>query len=173
MDIFEAISKRHSVRQFHSNRPVDEKTVRDILEAGIKAPSAGNEQCWHFVVVRDPDLKHRLAVEAGHQPFIGDAPVTLVVCADLDCAEMNYGQRGRNTYALQDTAAAIENMLLATCALGLGACWIGAFDERAAAAILGLPKHLRPLAMLPIGVPAEAARRVPPRRSLEEVTTFR
>jgi nitroreductase len=173
MDIFEAISKRHSVRQFHGNRPIDDSVVRNILEAGIKAPSAGNGQPWHFVVVRDQNLKHRLAVEAGHQPFIAQAPVTIVVCADLDRAERNYGQRGRHTYALQDTAAAIENMLLATCALGLGACWVGAFDEGVAASILGLPGHLRPLAILPIGVPAEPAVRVPPRRALREVTTFR
>jgi len=172
MDIFELIKHRRSIRKFDPTKAVDEKTVTKILEAAIWAPSAGNTQCWRFQVVRDPDLKKRLAVEAGHQPFINDAPVVIVVCADLDHVERSYGERGRFTYALQDTAAAIENMWLAVTALGLGCCWIGAFSEDEAARILGLPKNLRPVAMLPIGVPAEKPK-PPPRRAIAEVTRYR
>lgn len=172
MDLFEIIKMRRSIRRFDPAKPVDERTVTKILEAGIWAPSAGNTQCWMFHIVRDTDLKKRLATEAGHQPFINDAPVVIVVCADLDHLERSYGERGRFTYALQDTAAAIENMLLSVTALGLGCCWIGAFNEDAAAKILGLPKGLRPVAMLPIGVPAERPK-PPPRRSLAEITVYR
>jgi len=172
MDLFEVIRMRRSVRKFDSTKDVDDKTVKKILEAGIWAPSSGNTQCWRFHVVRDANIKRRLATDAGHQPFINEAPVVIVVCADLDLLERSYGERGRFTYALQDTAAAMENMMLAVTALGLGCCWIGAFREEEAAKILGLPKGLRPVAMLPIGVPAEKPR-VPSRRALEEVTTHR
>ena len=173
MDIFESIAKRRSIRQFREGDPVDEATVRKILDAGIAAPSAGNCQCWRFTVVRDRALKHRLAFEAGHQRFIEQAPVAIVVCADLDVAAKTYGDRGSGTYALQETAAAIENMLLAITALGYGSCWVGAFNESVAAEILGLPKHVRPLAILPIGIPAEPAMHTPPRLKIEEVVTFR
>lgn len=173
MDLFEVLKLRRSVRQFRRDVAVDDGTLRRILEAGIQAPSAGNEQCWRFIAVRDEGLKRRLATEAGHQVFIEQAPVVIVVCADLEAAGKKYAERGRDTYALQETAAAIENMLLAASALKLGSCWIGAFDECKASQILELPASLRPVAMLPIGEPAEPATRVPPRRRLEEVAEFR
>jgi len=173
MDLFEAIKTRRSIRDFKFDEPVDDEKVQKILEAAINAPSAGNGQNWHFEVVRDPDIKHRLATEAGHQSFISRVPVTIVVCADLERAETGYGTRGREMYSLQETAAAIQNMLLVITALGLGTCWIGAFDEGVAARILGLPENLRPVAMLPIGVPAGPVKRVPPKRSVDEVTTFK
>lgn len=172
MDIFDAIAKRRSIRKFDGTKPVDEEVVRKILEAGIQAPSAGNGQSWRFVVVRDKSLKHRLAFEAGHQQFIDEAPVAIVVCSDLELAEHHYGERGRKTYSIQETAAAIENMLLAVTALGFGSCWVGAFNESVAKEILDLPKNLRPLAILPIGVPATTPTRATPRRKVEEVTRF-
>lgn len=172
MDIFELIRTRRSVRKFDSTKDVDEGTVKKILEAGIWAPSSGNTQCWRFQIIRDKELKRRLASEAGHQPFIADAPVVIVVCADLDHLERSYGERGRFTYALQDTAAAIQNMLLTITSLGLGCCWIGAFIEEKASKILNLPRGLRPVAMLPIGVPKENPK-VPARRPVDEVTTYR
>jgi nitroreductase len=172
MDIFELIKTRRSIRSFDSSKPVNDETIKKILEAGIWAPSAGNTQCWRFFVIRNEKIKGRLAVEAGHQPFIAEAPVVIVVTADLDYIEKSYGGRGRYTYALQDTAAAIQNILLAVTALGLGCCWVGAFLEEKAAKILELPQNLRPLAMLPIGHPAEKPA-APPRRKVEEVTVYR
>lgn len=173
MDIFEAIQKRRSIRQFDPAKPVGDDVVQKVLEAGIMAPSAGNGQSWRFFVVRDRALKKRLALEAGHQAFIDECPVAIVVCSDLASAEEGYGERGRGTYSLQETAAAVENMLLAITALGFGCCWVGAFNESVASEILGLPKGVRPLAILPIGVPAEPKAKIPPRMKIEEVTTFR
>ncbi len=172
MDFFETAKKRRSVRQFKASSAVSNEDVRVMLETAIMAPSAGNTQCARFFVVRTPELKHRLATEAGHQIFIEQAPVVIVVAADLNVVGKGYGERGRNTYALQDTAAAVQNMLLAATALGYGACWIGAFDEAKAAQILDLPEHVRPLAMIPIGVSAEPGSRVPTRKSVEDVTRF-
>lgn len=172
MDFFEVIRKRRSVRSFNSSKPVDEENIKKILESAIMAPSAGNTQCWRFFVIKDGNLKKQLAVEAGHQPFIAQAPVVIVVTADLDHIERGYGERGRYTYALQDTAAAIENMLLTVTALGLGCCWVGAFLEEEATRILGLPPNLRPVAILPIGFSAEEPQ-APPRKSIDKVTVYK
>jgi len=173
MDTFEAIETRRSVRQFKTDHDISDEDIEKILHAAIMAPSAGNSQCWHFIVVRDAFLKERLAKEAGQQLFIEQAPIVIVVCADLEKSRAAYGDRGHATYALQDTAAATENMLLAARALNLGACWIGSFEEAKASDILGLPKNLRPVAMVPIGVPNEPTKRIPPRRKIDEVVDYR
>ncbi len=173
MDFWEVVEQRRSIRRFRPDRDVPPETVERILRAAIAAPSAGNRQPWHFYVVREPQSKEWLARAAYNQRFVAEAPVVVVVCADPGQSAGRYGQRGSSLYCLQDTAAAVENMLLAVTALGLGACWVGAFDEVAAATALGLPPHLRPVAMVPIGHPAErrSSRRTP-RRPLAEVTTF-
>ncbi len=154
MDVFEAIEKRRSVRSFEPNRDVPEELVEEILRCGCQAPSAGNVQPWRFIVVRDEGLKQALAAAAQGQDFVAQAPVVIVVCADLASHSLSYGQRGVELYSIQDTAAAIENMLLAATALGLGACWVGAFREDEAAQALHLVKDMRPLALIPAGYAA-------------------
>jgi len=168
MDFWALVKKRRSVRKFDPKRPVSEEQTDKILEAAIWAPSAGNMQCWRFFVVRNPEVKDQLAIRAGHQPFLNDAPVLIVVCADLAQIAHSYGSRGSETFAIQDTAAAIENILLAVTDLGLAACWIGAFDEGRVSNILKLEEGIRPLAMLPIGYAADDPR-PPRRRPLSEV----
>lgn len=172
MDVFEAINKRRSVRKFKQDAPVSNDVVRKIIGAAILAPSAGNVQPWRFFVVRNEEIKRRIALEAGHQKFIDEVPVAIVVCADLESAEKGYGKRGRETYAIQDTAVAIENMMLAAIALGFSTCWVGAFNESVASEILGLPATLRPVAIIPVGVAANSTISMPPKKKVEDVTTF-
>ena len=117
-------------------------------------------------------LKGSLQTDAGHQLFIEQAPVAIVMVADLDAVGEGYGERGRSTYALQDTAVAAENILLAATALGYGSCWVGSFDEMEAIKILDLSGTLRPVAILPLGIPNEPTMRVPPRKKIEEITKF-
>ncbi len=167
----EAIARRRSIRQFKPTA-VPEEHLEAMLEAAVLAPSAGNRQPWRFLVIRNPELRQRLAAAAHGQKFVAAAPVALVVCADLPRTESRYGQRGRELYALQDTAAAIQNLLLTAVAYGYGTCWVGAFDEEQAAAVLELPPSLRPVAIIPIGVPA-ASPRAPGRLPLEEVVEYR
>ena len=171
MELSEVIRKRRSVRTFDGTQDVSDEDIQTILEAGIQAPSSGNTQCWHFVVVKDPDLKTKLSTDAGHQSFIREVPVVIVVCIDLEVSA-NYGERGINTYSLQDTAAAIQNMLLTITDLGLATCWVGAFNEEPAAEILSLREGLRPIAMLPIGYPIKSPN-MPKRKSIDEVTEWR
>ena len=167
MDLFEAIYGRRSIRSFKPE-PFPEEALTRILDAGRWAPSAGNVQPWEFIVVRDGRLKRGLAEAALHQTFIAEAPVVIVVCADLARARSSYGLRGETLYCLQDTAAAVQNMLLAAYALGLGACWVGAFDEKAVKSLLEIPERCRPVAIIPIGYPAEQPWK-PSRRSLRSI----
>ncbi len=144
------------------------------MECGLKAPSAGNMQPWQFIIVKRPELKANLAEAAHGQKFVQDAPVVIVVLADPGRSAGRYGSRGSDLYCIQDTAAAVQNMLLAVVGFGLGACWVGAFDEQAAGRVLELPGHLRPVAMIPIGYPKERPmpRRPRQERPWEEVVTI-
>jgi nitroreductase len=147
------------------------EVVERLLEAAIRAPSAGNRQPWHFYVVRDPAVRHGLDKAAYGQHFISQAPVAIVVCADPEQSAGRYGQRGRGLYCLQDTAAATEHILLAAVAAGFGGCWVGAFDEEQAARVLNLPAQHRPIAILPIGKPAGEPGRRTPRQPVQSVAT--
>jgi nitroreductase len=154
MDVFEAIAKRRSIRKYQ-DKDVDDKLIGVLLWAAAQAPSAGNLQDWRFIVVRDKKTKELLYDAALKQEHVKRAPVLIVVCSDLEVLSLRYGKRGELVYALEDCAAAIENMLLAATALGLGACWIGAFDEEDVKNILRLPDFVRPIAIITIGYPAE------------------
>ena len=166
--LLELIGSRHSVRRF-SSEPVTAETEQRLLAAACAAPSAGNGQPWFFVRVRSAELRARLCVAALSQRLLVEAPLCVVVCVDQRRAQQAYGERGVSLYSLQDTAAATENLLLAAHALGLGACWVGAFREQEVAALLELPEHLRPVAIVPIGVPDEEPS-PPGRRPLGEVS---
>jgi nitroreductase len=139
MDVAEAIRSRRSIRAF-TDAGVSREQVAELLGAGKSAPSAGNLQARDFFVISSQGVKDSLArIEP-------------------------YGARGRELYCLQDAAAAVQNMLLAAHSMGLACCWVGAFDESQVHEILKLPGHLRPVAIVPVGHPAERGRG-PPKRS--------
>jgi nitroreductase len=156
MEFFEVLKLRRSTRAF-TDEAVSEYEIVKLLEAARLAPSAGNIQPWVFVVVRDADMKGRLAEAALNQSFIKKAPVVIVVCADPDRSRQRYGGRGENLFCVQDSAAAVQNMLLAAVDLGLGACWV--------------PESLRPVAVVPVGRPAEKPS-LPYRRPLGEIVRY-
>jgi len=155
MDVLEAIKRRRSIRAFKSD-DVSPEIVENLLGAARWAPSAGNIQPWEFIVVRKPEIKRRLVEAALDQTFIEEAPVVIVVCANENRSSQGYGMRGKTLYCIQDTAAAIQNINLAAYFFGLGTCWIGAFREEKAREILKIPQGIRPVAIIPVGYPAEA-----------------
>jgi nitroreductase len=152
MEIFECIISRHSVREY-DKKDVPNELLGQLLEATIHAPSAGNIQPWEFIVVKDKKIKSELADAALKQRHVEEAPVVIVVCADVEKISDKYGERGKNLYCIQDTAAAIENMLLSATSLGLGTCWVGAFEEDKVKTILNIPDKLRPIALITVGFP--------------------
>ena len=154
LDVFEAIRDRRSIRAYE-RKDVSDKDVKRLIDAARMAPSAGNIQPWEFVIVRKAELKHRLSTAALNQTFIQEAHVVIVVCANEMLSAQGYGSRGKNLYCLQDTAAAIQNLLLAAHALGLGACWVGTFREEEVRDVVKAQRGVRPVTIVPVGYPAE------------------
>ncbi|MDD4579260.1 MAG: nitroreductase family protein [Methanothrix sp.] len=165
MELMQAIRARRSIRNFQG-KPVEEEKLLAVLEAGRLAPSAKNMQDWRFIVVRDETARGRLAEAARSQQFVAQAPVVIAACGTSDLV-MTCGQPA---YAI-DVSIALDHMTLAAASLGLGTCWIGAFYEEQARAILGVPEGVRIVALLPLGYPAEEP--FPrPRKSLDEIVSW-
>lgn len=176
MDVLDAIRNRRSIHHFIQDELSDEE-VNILLEAARWAPTAGNLQPWRFVVVRQAKTIEALICTAypGYSlNFLKKASVILIVCADESVyrkrSEM-YQEKGLNLFCLQDTAAAIENLLLAAVTLGLGACWVGAYHEELVKEILKLPKEVRPVALVPVGR-MKSNPKVPPKRALKELIHY-
>ncbi len=167
MEAIKCIRERRDIRDFRPD-PVPDSVLREILESAIQAPSSGNVQDWEFIVVKNLQAKKLLAEAALNQGFIARAPLVIVVCSDLGRIAASYGERGRGLYSIQNTAAAVQNLLLAAWNFGIAGCWVGAFNERRAGEILALPEQVRPLAIIPLGYPAKIPEK-PGRRPLEEV----
>ena len=172
MDFWQVIGDRYSVRNFDPSVKVSEEVVVRLLAAAVRAPSAGNRQPWHFYVVRDAGVREGLAAAAYGQGFITQAPVAIVVCADAEKSAARYGDRGRDLYCLQDTAAATEHILLTAVAEGFGGCWVGAFDESQARKVLGLPAGHRPVAIVALGKPVRTRGSHSSREPLDQVASF-
>lgn len=153
MEVSEAIGSRRSIRRYKKDDVPPEYVDRIIL-AGQLAPSAGNLQGREFVIVRDSATRESLSEAALKQRSIRDAPVCIVVCTNLPRTKSKYGSRA-DLYVVQDTAASVMNMMLQAVDLGLGTCWVGAFEENRVSEILKLPQGIRPVAIIPIGVPDE------------------
>lgn len=153
LSLNDLLRRRRMVRRYRSD-PVPEALVQRLIAAANRAPSAGHTQPWAFVVVRDAERRRALARAALEQIFVADAPVVLVACAELERARGKYGARG-DQYALIDTAFASLLLLLAVAEQGLGACFVGAFHDARVVRILGLPRDVQPVAVIPVGWPAE------------------
>jgi len=170
LDVLEAIKERRSIRAF-TDEKVSEKDVERLIDAARWAPSAGNTQPLELVVVKDKEMKRKLSEAALNQTFIQKAPVVIVVCADLNRSSRGYGSRGERLYSLQDTAAATENILLAAQELGLATCWVGAFRDKEVAKAVKAPKNMKPVAIVPVGHPAERPL-APQKRSVNEIVHY-
>lgn len=167
MDFAELIEERHSIRAF-GEQEVERAKLENILQAARRAPSAGNLQAYKVAVVRAPSVRRRLARAALDQDFVAQAPAVLVFLADALASGVKYGRRGETLYAVQDATIACAYAQLAACDAGLGSCWVGAFHEEQVRAALGLEQHLRPVALLPLGYPAQVPE-ITPRRPLSEM----
>jgi len=168
METLECIKNRRSIRKF-LNKPVEWDKVGKILDAGRLAPNSGNLQDWYFIVVDDKDKIKKLAQASLQQYWMADAPIHIVVCSITQHAKQFYGLRGERLYSIQNCAAAVENMLLAATDLGLGSCWVGAFDENKVCEILKIPERARPQAIVVIGYAAEQPPE-PAKKTLENIT---
>lgn len=149
---------RRSVRQYRHDDLSDD-LVHDLLQAAMAAPSAVAKDPWEFILVREPDMRARIASGLPNGQMLTQAPVGIVVCGDLT---RTHDQQ--LSYLLQDCSAAIENLLLAASMLGLGACWLGVHPRADRVAhlrsLLSIPDHVLPVSAVAVGWPAESP---PPR----------
>lgn len=169
-DVIAAILERRTVRKF-TDRAVPEATIGRLLDAARMAPSAGNVQPWHFYVVLNKKCMQELKQASLGQPSVGRAAAAIVVCAIPSLARERYGDRGEQLYCIQDTAAAVQNILLAATGYGLASCWIGAFDEAAVRQAVDISEEHRPVAIVLLGY-AETEAKTPPKKSIEEISTI-
>ena len=154
MEFFDVISARRSVRAYQ-RIAVERDKLERILTTANTAPSAGDLQADQIVVVQRAAIRSSLATAAYGQSFLAEAPVVLVFFANPARSAARYGARGESLFSVQDASIATAHAQLAATALGLGACWVGAFDEHRVTQILDAPAKLRPIAMLAIGYAAE------------------
>ena len=166
MDVSTAISQRSSVRTYKKS-DVEEDKLRKILEAARLSPSASNRQEWKFIVVKNKEARKKLADAALGQSFIGEAPVVIVACGTETRTTMLCGQPAYTV----NVSIACAFMILQAYELGLGTCWIGAFQEDEVKEILQIPESVRVVAMIPLGYP----NRPPSQRSrkgLDQIVCF-
>lgn len=151
MDLFEAIHTRRSIRRFE-NKALSEGDLHKILEAGMSAPSAGNEQPWQFIVIKDKNILAEIPKISPYASMAKDAGAAILVCGDTSLEEYP-------GFWVQDCSACIQNILLAVHGLGLGAVWTAIYPDEGRVAnfkkLFSLPKTVVPLALIPIGYPAQ------------------
>jgi nitroreductase len=166
MDVAEAIQQRYSVRKYE-DRPVEEPKLLAVLDAARLAPSGSNRQPWKFVVVRDAVTRAKLADACNSQTFIGTAPVVIAACGTMPDRMMSCDVPGDPV----DVAIAIDHMTLQATELGLGTCWIGAFDQDAVRRVLEIPASAKVIEVLTLGYPADAQREKK-RKGLDEIVCW-
>lgn len=150
MEFSELVKKRYSVRAYKST-PVEEEKLRRVLEAAIIAPTAANRQPFRLIVFKTAGREAELRKVYPRDWFV-QAP--LVICACAVKAE-SWVRRDGKCYADVDTAIAFDHLILAAHDLGLGTCWVGAFDPKTAGEVLDLPSGWEPVAFTPLGYPAD------------------
>lgn len=166
MDFRELREARYSCRSYE-DRLIEEEKLRELLEAARMAPTAANRQALRFVVVRDEDTKARMKAAYSREWFY-TAPVIICACGIPD---RNWVRSDGKNYSDVDAAIAMDHLILQAADLGLGTCWIAAFDAQAVADILRLPADVEPVALTPVGYPADSPK--PKRRkSLEELVVW-
>ncbi len=154
MEILEVIKNRRSIRKF-KEKVIAKNLIEKLTEALIWAPSAGNLQSRYFYFVFNQKIKEELSKASCDQwSFIAKAPLVIVGCVDYKKTEY-YGEKGKNLFSICDVALSIQNLMLLAHSEGLGSVWVGAFDEEKVVEILKLPENLRPIALIPVGYPAE------------------
>jgi nitroreductase len=166
MDVFEAISKRRSIRKY-KDTAIEADKLDKILEAARIAPSAANRQEWKFLVVKDKETRQKLVNAANGQNFVGEAPVTIVAISTESERVMPCGQYAYTV----DLSIAVSFMILEATELGLGTCWLGAFNEDEVKKILNIPEEIRVPAMFTLGY-ADEDPISRPRKDLSDIVRY-
>lgn len=163
MSLYEIIAARRSIRKYRSD-PVEEEKLIRILQAARIAPSAGNRQPWHYIVVTDAAVKGRLRAAYDREWFY-TAPAIVCACGE---PSRSWTRKDGRDYKDVDVAISFDHLVLAATAEGLGTCWVGAFDPAVVREVLALPSGIEPIVLTPLGYPDEA----PPPRERKKLKEF-
>ena len=164
--VLEAIKKRKSVRHY-LEKEIPKDILMEIMEAARLAPSASNRQPWRFIVVQDKDLRQKLMQASRNQPFVGEASVVVAGCATNTNHIM---PNGVHSYPV-DLAIALDHISLQAADLGLGTCWIGAFNQEKVKDILHIPENVTIVCLMTLGYPdGEGLERG--RKSKDEIISY-
>jgi nitroreductase len=166
MDVKEAIRSRRSIRAY-LDKAVEPDKLEAVLEAARLAPSASNQQLWKFIVVQSKELREKLGEACNRQAFVGEAPAIIVACSAHPERRMSCGQLPGPV----DLSIAVDHMTLRAVELGLGTCWIGAFQEPEVKKILGIPENIRVITVLPLGYPKTLPKPTS-RKKLKEIVAW-
>jgi nitroreductase len=166
VDVLETIAARHSVRGYRPD-PVPDDVLRQVLEAARRAPTAANRQPFRLLVLHTEGREEELARIYGRRWFT-QAPLVIGVVAVPGEA---WRRMDDKPYDEVDATIVMDHLILAACGLGLGTCWVAAFDPDAAREVLGLPDDVEPVAFTPLGYPDKPASQTS-RRPLEELVKY-
>ena len=166
MKVFEAISDRRSIRKYKNTEIEDEK-LEKILESARIAPSAANRQEWKFIVIKNEETRKKLVDAANGQKFVAQAPVTIIACSTESERIMPCGQYAYTV----DISIAVSFMILEATELGLGTCWLGAYNEEEVKKILDIPEEIRVPAMFTVGY-ADETPGPRPRKDLDKIICY-
>lgn len=166
MEFFELITKRYSVRRYKSHE-VEEEKLQKVLEAACLAPTAVNKQPFQIMVIKTRGREDELRRIYGADWFV-EAPIIICMCA---LPSEGWTRRDGKNYTEVDVAIALDHLILEATSLGLGTCWIAAFDLKAAREVLGIPDEVLPLLFTPLGYPAHE-RPVKRRKELKELVRY-
>ncbi|MEM4756001.1 MAG: nitroreductase family protein [Candidatus Woesearchaeota archaeon] len=164
----EYLRNRRSIRKY-KDIPLDWEIIGELLYAGRDAPSAGNLQARKFIVITDQAKRKAVAEACFHQYWIATAPLLIVIVAEPEKLARFYGVRGERFYSIQECAVAAQNIIIAAQSLGLGSCFVSAFDEEDLRAVLKIPQFSRPQVVVTIGYPDEIVPE-PPKYQLWDIT---
>ena len=154
MEFYSVLKARHSVRTFEK-KELSKEAVEKLIGSFLLSPSAGNLQSYKVYYTKNPALKKNLSGAALGQEFIAEAPVVFVFCADKQHAATKYAERGYELYSIQDATIAASYLQLAAAAEGLGSVWVGAFDPLEVSRLVNAEPYAVPVAIIPVGYPAE------------------
>ena len=166
MDVFETFAKRKSVRSY-LEAPVPDEVLSKVMDTARLAPSAGNIQPWHFVIIREKEKRAKIAKGCKYGKFLSETPVVIIACGD---------KKASPRWHSVETSIALEHIVIAATALGLGTCWIGMFNEEEIRKMIDLPKRFEIIALMALGYPsgkvdlgAKLLHAIRPRKKLEDI----
>jgi nitroreductase len=170
VDFYEVVRTRRSIRSYRPD-PVPDDVLKRVLEAARISPSGSNRQPWKFIIVKNKELKRKLAVACHNQMFIAEAPIVIVACGYN--IHWNRGEYMGDLSMLIDVSIAFTHLILAARAEGLGTCWIGSFSNKEVKEILRIPEDVNVVAITPLGYPKDERFEEPgPRKPLLEILSI-